>query len=172
MEQLQCHIVITCKHKIGINWNFQNKFFVNIYIYIMISGVMAGGAECPRHFSLGNVCWPTGKERQGKKGKWRRKQKRRKIKKGKVENWKWKEKSFRVTEWGKMRGCFCFVLFCFFAFYLTKQLKFVLVYQSRIFYREKAFHAGKKKSGKMTLPPQKYIPVTPLLMIYVIKRCC
>ena len=31
-----------------------------------------------------------------------------------------------------------------------------------IFYREKAFHAGKKKSGKITLPPQKNMPVTPL----------
>ena len=29
-----------------------------------------------------------------------------------------------------------------------------------ISYREKAFHAG-KKSGKMTLPPQKNMPVTP-----------
>ena len=29
------------------------------------------------------------------------------------------------------------------------------------FYREKAFHAL-KKSGKMTLPPQKNFPVTPL----------
>ena len=29
------------------------------------------------------------------------------------------------------------------------------------FYGEKAFHAG-KKSGKMTLPPQKNMPVTPL----------
>ena len=32
----------------------------------------------------------------------------------------------------------------------------------RIFYREKAFHFG-KKSGKITLPPQKNMPVTPLL---------
>ena len=31
-----------------------------------------------------------------------------------------------------------------------------------IFYREKTFHAG-TKSGKMTLPPQKNMPVTPLL---------
>ena len=31
-----------------------------------------------------------------------------------------------------------------------------------VFYWEKAFHAG-KKSGKMTLLPQKNFPVTPLL---------
>ena len=32
-----------------------------------------------------------------------------------------------------------------------------------IFYRQKTFHAGKKKkTGKMTLPPQKNMPVTPL----------
>ena len=31
-----------------------------------------------------------------------------------------------------------------------------------IFYWEKAFHAVKKKTGKMTLAPQKNFPVTPL----------
>ena len=31
-----------------------------------------------------------------------------------------------------------------------------------IFYREKAFHAGKKKSGKMTLYPLKNNPLMPL----------
>ena len=33
-----------------------------------------------------------------------------------------------------------------------------------IFYREKAFHAG-KKSGVMTLPPQENMPVTPLILM-------
>ena len=31
-------------------------------------------------------------------------------------------------------------------------------------YREKAFHTG-KKTGKLTLPPQKTIPLTPLVGI-------
>ena len=31
-----------------------------------------------------------------------------------------------------------------------------------IFYRDKAFHTVKKKSGEMTLPPMKNIPLTPL----------
>ena len=35
-------------------------------------------------------------------------------------------------------------------------------WKMEIFYREKAFHAG-KKSGKITLPPQKNFPVTPLV---------
>ena len=37
-----------------------------------------------------------------------------------------------------------------------------------IFYREKAFHAGRKKSGKMTLPPLKNIPLTPLSKTFMI----
>ena len=39
-----------------------------------------------------------------------------------------------------------------------------------IFYQEKAFHAG-KKSGKMTLPPQKNSPVTPLLFWVDHNKC-
>ena len=35
-----------------------------------------------------------------------------------------------------------------------------------IFYWEKAFHDAEKKTGKMTLPPQKNMPVTPLQVIY------
>ena len=35
-----------------------------------------------------------------------------------------------------------------------------------IFYREKAFHTG-KKSGKMTLPPLKNIPLTTLLTSFI-----
>ena len=50
---------------------------------------------------------------------------------------------------------FVFVLFCFFAFHFSKRLKFCFgSTKMEIFYREKAFHTG-KKSGKMNLPPQK-----------------
>ena len=34
-----------------------------------------------------------------------------------------------------------------------------------IFYREKAFHGREKQLGKITLPPQKNMPVTPLLLL-------
>ena len=53
-------------------------------------------------------------------------------------------------------------LFFFFAFTLLKTTKICFgSTKMGIFYREKAFHTG-KKSGKMTLPPQKNMSVTPL----------
>ena len=104
-------------------------------------------------------------------------QKRRKIKKGKVENWKWKEERLQNEE---RTFFFCFVLFCFvfvfslgffffffpssfFAFHFSKPLKFVLGLPKWKFSTgEKHFTLG-KKSGKMTLPPLKNIPLMPLL---------
>ena len=63
----------------------------------------------------------------------------------------------------KMRwGEALFFFFFFFAFHFSKQLKFVLgVPKWKFSTGKNAFHAG-KKSGKMTLPPQKNFPVTPL----------
>ena len=49
----------------------------------------------------------------------------------------------------------------FSSFHFSKRLTFVLGPKMGIFYREKVFHAG-KKLGKVTLPPQKNIPLTPL----------
>ena len=66
---------------------------------------------------------------------------------------------------------FCFVLFCFFFFSFcfsllkTTETCFGST-RMGIFYRKKTFHAG-KKSGKMTLPPQKNMPVTPLAAIHM-----
>ena len=55
--------------------------------------------------------------------------------------------------------------FFFFSFSLLKTTEICFgSTKMGILYREKAFHAGKKKSGKMTLPPQKNMPVTPLLV--------
>ena len=58
----------------------------------------------------------------------------------------------------KMRTFF-FFFFLLFTFQTTK-ICFGAT-KMEILYQEKAFHAG-KKSGKMTLPPQKNFPVTPL----------
>ena len=59
-------------------------------------------------------------------------------------------------------------LFFYFFFILLFTLKTTKIcFKSTkmgIFYREKAFHAG-KKSGKMTLPSQKNMPVTPLFLL-------
>ena len=103
-------------------------------------------------------------------------QKRRKIKKGKVENWKWKEERLQNEE--RTFFFFFFVLFCFvfvfslgffffsffffcFSLFKTTEICFGST-KMKIFYRGKAFHTG-KKSGKMTLPPLKNIPLMPLL---------
>ena len=55
------------------------------------------------------------------------------------------------------RGLFFSFFLCFSLFKSTK----ICFGSTTFFYREKAFHAG-KKSGKMTLAPQKNFPVTPL----------
>ena len=61
--------------------------------------------------------------------------------------------------------------FLLFTFQNDKNLKICFrATKMGIFYREKAFHAG-KKSGKMTLPPQKNFPVTPLLLGLQIVLC-
>ena len=57
------------------------------------------------------------------------------------------------------RGPFFF--FCFSLFKMTEN-SFGST-KMEIFHREKVFYEGEKKSGKMTLPPQKNVPVMPLL---------
>ena len=85
-----------------------------------------------------------GKKRQGKeKGKGVKiEKKRRKIVKEKVEKLQNEERTFLLSLFKTTKICFG----------STKM---------EIFYREKAFHAG-EKSGKITLPPRKNFPVTPL----------
>ena len=83
------------------------------------SGVTAGGGgqrdkvtECPRHFSPGNFCWPTGKRETRKKRKMEKK--RRKILKGKVKSWKWKGYQLQNEE----RPPFFFSFFFLFFFFI------------------------------------------------------
>ena len=70
------------------------------------SGVTAGswgalwqGVECPRHFSPGNFCWPTVKMRQGRKGKWKRKE-------GKSKRGSWRIENGRRKRYKMRRGPF------------------------------------------------------------------
>ena len=76
--------------------------------------------------------------------------KRRKIVKEKVEKWKWNEEKVQNEERTFFFPLFKMTEICFGS---TKM---------EIFYQEKAFQA-RKKSGKINLPPQKNIPVTPWL---------
>ena len=55
--------------------------------------------------------------------------------------------------------------FLFFAFHFSKPLKFVLGLTKWEFSTGKKHFTTGKKSGKMTLPPLKNIPLTPLLLL-------
>ena len=99
-----------------------------------------------------------GKKRQGKKGKWSRKEGKSKKGSGKIENGMRKRyKSYKMR-----RGLFFFFFFFFFSFSLFKTTEICFGSTNMgTFYCEKAFHAAGKKIGEMTLPPLKNIPLTP-----------
>ena len=113
----------------------------------------AGGRGPPRDFWPGNSCWVSGKKRQGKKGKGVKIEKKRK----KIGN------GSRKTSEKEVRPFFFFFFFFFFfAFHFWKRRKFVLGLPKWEFSTGKKHFTPGKKSGKMTLPPQKNMPVTPL----------
>ena len=132
------------------------------------SGVTGGGcgqgAECPPETSDREISADLPeKKRQGKNGKGVKiEKKRRKIIKGKVQNWKWKVEKLQnkrtffcfcfvcLFVWWVVCFCFCFVLFVCFCFCFVL---FVCLF---------AFSRREKKTGKMTLPPQKNFPVSTL----------
>ena len=129
-------------------------FFFKVCVFCSFcSGVTGGGGggagdRIPPRLLTGKFLL-TYREKRGKE-KGEMEQKRRKIEKGKVIKWKWKEEKLQNEE----------RTFFFFFFSLLKTTK--ICFESNkmgIFYWEKAFHVG-KKSGKMTLPPLKNIPLT------------
>ena len=94
-----------------------------------------------------------GKERQGKMGKWRRKE-------GKFKKGRWKIENGRRESYKMRRRLFFFLFFVFcFSLFKTTEICFRST-KMEIFYREKAFHA-RKKSGKMTLPLLKIFHLRP-----------
>ena len=96
------------------------------------------------------------KERRGKEKRENGAEKKENLKMagGKIENGR--RKSYKM-----MRGLFFF--FFFFFFHFSKPLEFVLgLPRMGIFYREKSISGREKKSGEMTLPPLKNVPLTPL----------
>ena len=119
-----------------------------------------GRQSAPRDFWPGNFCWRIGKKEARKKGK-RKKGENWKLrrKKGKLWKGRWKLE----LEVGKVikRGEALFFFF-FFAFHFWKQQKFVLGLPKSEFSTGKKHFTSGKKSGKITLPPQKNMPVMPL----------
>ena len=111
----------------------------------------AGGvAGCPPDTSHQEVSTNL-LEKRGKETRENGEEKNENRKKG-----RWKIENGRRKSDKMKRGPF--LLFTF-----QNHLNLFWVYQMRIFYREKSFHAG-KISGKMTLPPFKNIPLMPLVV--------
>ena len=135
------------------------------------SGVTGGGRGMgrvpPRDFWQGNFCWHIRKRVARKRGKMDHKEKKtKKGKGGKLK--KGRRKSSKKRWWSVfffvlfcfvfVFCCFCFC-FCFFAFNFSKRLKFILGLPKWEFSTGKKHFTPGKKSGKMTLPPQKNMPV-------------
>ena len=116
-----------------------------------------GGRLPPETSDWGISADLPGKKRQGKNGKeGKMERKRRKIVKGKVEI----ENGRRGWKFQNKKRTFFF--FCFSLFKTTK----ICFGSTRmeIFYRKKAFHAG-KKFRKNDFAPQKNFPITPLVAL-------
>ena len=121
-------------------------------------GVGAGGrvAECPPRLLTGKFLL-TYQEKRGKE--------KRKNEAEKKENWE--SGKFKVTKWGEDLFFF-FFFFCAFPFW--KPLKFVLGLPKMEFSTRKKHYALGKKSGIMTLPPLKNIPLTSLTKMMYFNR--
>ena len=121
---------------------------------VPVSGVTGGGQGGrvpPRDFWPGNFCWRIGKKEARKKGK------RSENWEEKVENWKWKQEHVR-----KRGEDLFFFFFFFFCFSLLKTMKICFgSTKMGIFYREKAFHAGKKIWKNDFAPSEKYACYAP-----------
>ena len=128
---------------------FYCTWVVLIRYFLLSSGVTGGGGgqqggSVPWLFSQGNFCRPTGKKQARKKEKMERKG--RKI---------WKGRGGKL----KLEG-------------------FTFLKHWNLFGSTKGFLSGKiifragKKSGKLTLPPLKNIPLTPLLLRFWHKWEC
>ena len=111
-----------------------------------------GGRVPPRDFWPGNFCWRIWKKEARKKGK------RGENWEEKVENWEWKQENVRK----RGEDLFFFFFFFFFCFSLLKTTKICFgSTKMGIFYREKAFHAGKKFWKNDFAPSEKYACYAP-----------
>ena len=122
--------------------------------FMTVSGITSRGQNVPQRL-LTRKFLLTYREKRGKekkRGKWSRKE-------GKSKKGRWKIENARRKSYKMRRGPFCFSLF------KTTEICFGST-KMWIFYREKAFHAG-KKSGKMALPPLKNMPLMPLMTVYL-----
>ena len=153
---------------LALSNTFCTKF--NLLRLVESSGVTSRGDRVPpRDFWPGNFWWPNGKKEARKKGK-RGENCEEKKENCKREGGKLKMESGKVTKWGED----FFVLFYLSVYFASFVCLFLLltfqnhsnlfwVYQNGNFFTGKKHFMPGKKSGKMTLPPQKNFPVTPLV---------
>ena len=87
-------------------------------------------------------------------------------KEGKLKKGRWKIENASRKSSKKSKRVEDLFFFFFFAFHFWKRQKFVWVYQNGNFLPGNSISRW-KKSGKMTLPPQKNMPVTPLSEHYM-----
>ena len=122
------------------------------YVNSGVTGRGPGGQSAPWDFWPGNFCWRIGKKEARKKGKrgWKLRRKEGKLWKGRWKIGNGSRKSY-TKRWG-----------LFFAFHFWKRRKFVLGLPKWGFYTGKKHFTLGKIQEKMTLPPQKNMPVMPL----------
>ena len=120
-----------------------------------LNGITGRGSECPlRHFSPGNFCWPTGKNRarkKGKKGKMGRKE--GKFERKEVKIWKWKGKRYENEQ----------RTFFFFPPHFLKSPKFVWGLPEWTIFTGKNHISRRQKIGKTEFAPsEKYSSFAPV----------
>ena len=115
------------------------------------------GAQCPpRDFWPGNFCWLIWKK-IGKEKRVKIEKKRRKIVKGRWKGEKLEMEAGKVLKRGE---ALFFFFFFFFSLLKTTEICFGST-KMGIFYREKAFHAGKKNQEKLLCPLRKICLLSP-----------
>ena len=121
-----------------------------------ITGQGGGGGRMPPEiFHREIFTGLLGKKGQGKKGK-------RRGKKENLKGKRWKIEKEEETVWAWAED-FCYSLLVTF----WNHWNLFGVYQNGLFSLGKIiFHAG-KKSGKLTLPPLKNVPLTPLILVHL-----
>ena len=137
---------------------------------LLLSGITGRGTVPPPYFWLGNFCWPTGKKRgkkkmeKGENGEEKKENCKRKGGKLKMEGGKCSKKSR-----GQRTSSFFFVFlfFLFFTFKNDENLFWVYQIKMEIFYREEAFHTGKKIRKNDLAPLEKFSCYAPALTILI-----
>ena len=120
-------------------WCMEFRNLTGLYVVLAQWHNRRGGGgrqSAPCHFSLGNLCWPTGRKR--------------KIEMEEVEMKNGRGKILKMT----------IGLFFFFACHFLKPLKFIWGLPEWAIFTRKRHISRQEKLGKVTLSPLENIPLT------------